>query len=264
MKSLGFFTAHVTSSFKCQLERRLIPAFVAFVCTVTAFAQTTLPSGMGISFYWTNPIPVGDTMVWRLVLTNGSSSAKTCRVTLDANAYLYNGEFLREVSTVFATNTLAPAASVTNQIKVSPLEYTNGLGVTRTFETSAFVRVEGGDEMWVETGRIVLSTRSDIVSVSPSLPIHGSNLTVTVNFQNPLPVPLHNVSIWLTADGGFSTNGTITKCNWTIGQVGTNAPVLVSTNLVAHYVGTNYISAYISANELDEVEGNVRVRVVAP
>lgn len=238
----------------------------ALVCAVAARAQTaSLPSGLGITFLWTNAVPVGSSLSWRIGLTNAATSALTCRVTMDANALAYNGRFLGDVSTVFATNTLDVGATTTVDVTVTPFGYTNWLAKTRTFELSAFVSVDGQDERWIGIGRTVMTTTADIVLVTPTPPVQqGHSVTSTVSYFNPLPMPLHNVRVAMTADEGLSTNATVTESAWNIGTVASNAWITVSTNYTAGQVGTHGLSALITADELNEVEGNIQVEVVAP
>lgn len=238
----------------------------ALACAVAAQAQTArLPSGLGITFLWTNAVPVGSSLSWRIGLTNAATSVLTCRVTMDANALAYNGRFLGDVSTVFATNTLDVGATTIIDVTVTPFDYANWLAKTRTFELSAFVSVDGLDERWIGIGRIVMTTISDIVSVSPTPPVQqGHSVTSTVSYFNPLPMPLHNVRVAMTADEGLSTNATVTEFAWDIGTVASNEWITVSTNYTTGQIGTHNISVLVTADELKDVEGNAAVEVVAP
>jgi hypothetical protein len=239
---------------------------MTLACALDGQSQTTnLPSGIGITCRWTNAATVGSALSWRIDLTNAATSALTCRVTMDANALAYNGKFLGDVSTVFATNTLAAGATTSVAVTVAPIGYTKWLAKTRTFELSAFVSVEGLNERWIGSGRTVLTTTADILSVSPTLPIQqGHSLTGTVSYLNPLPVALHNVKVTMTADEGLSTNGAIMEAVWNVGTVPSNAWITVSTNYTAGQVGKHNISALVLAEEWKEVEGNAQVEVVAP
>jgi len=250
---------------KFNMKKALLGCMV-LASTLTAQAQTTnLPSGIGITFHWTNAVSVGSSLSWQIDLTNAATSTLTCRVTMDANALAYNGTFLGDVSTVFATNTLNAGAATTASLTVTPINYTNWTAKTRTFELSAFVAVEEPDEHWIGIGRTVMTTTADILSVTPTPPIQqGHSVTGTVSYLNPLPASLHNVKVALTADEGLSTNGAITESAWDIGTVASNAWITVSTNYTAGQVGTHNISALVTADELKEIEGNAQVEVVAP
>lgn len=247
------------------MKKTLLTCMV-LACALTAQAQTTnLPSGIGITFHWTNAVSVGSSLSWQLDLTNAATSTLTCRVTMDANALAYSGAFLGDVSTVFATNTLNAGAATTVSLTVTPTNYTNWTSKTRTFELSAFVAVVEPDEHWIGIGRTVMTTTAAIVSVSPTPPIQqGHSVTGSVSYLNPLPVSLHNVKIAMTADEGLSTNATITESAWDVGTVASNALITVSTNYTAGQVGTHNISALVTADELKEVEGNAQVEVIAP
>lgn len=246
--------------------KKILISCVFLVCTLSGEAQTTnLPSGITISFTWTNSIPVGYSLSWQLCLTSAALSSRTCRVTMDANAFGYNGSFLGDVATVFATNTLSPGATAIVSVTVSPTNYTAWTSKTRTFELSAYVVIQEDDEHWIGIGRTILTTTPNIVSVSPTPPIQqGHSVTSTVSFLNPLPVSLHNVKVTTTADEGLSTNAAITESSWDVGIVASNAWVTVSTNYVAAQIGTHNISALITADELKEVDGYTEVEVAAP
>jgi hypothetical protein len=68
----------------------------------------------------------------------------------------------------------------------------------------------------------------------------------------------------MTAAGGLSTNGAFVKSTWSVGTVASNSWITVSTNYTAGQIGTHGISALITADELNEVEGNTQIEVVAP
>ena len=184
---------------------------------------------------------------------------------MDANALTYNGQFLGDVETVFATNTLLSGTTTNISLTVTPSAYTNWTSKTRTFELSAYVNVQGADEHWIGIGRTVMTTSTNILSVSPTPPIQQNHsLTGTVSYLNPLSASLHNVTVTMTADEGLSTNSTITESTWNVGTVTSNAWITVSTNYTAGQVGTHNISALIKADELDEIDGNAEVEVVTP
>jgi hypothetical protein len=104
----------------------------------------------------------------------------------------------------------------------------------------------------------------NILSVSPTSPIlQGHSLTGTVTYTNPLPVALHGVKVFMTADEGLSTNAAITECTWDIGVVAPGAAINVSTNYTAGQVGKHNISSVVTSDELKELEGSSQVEVVA-
>lgn len=247
------------------MKRHSVLLVLALLLPRFIWATTNLPCGVSVDFTYDAGTSLGSDLAWTVTLVNNTNASFTCRVTLDADALAYNGEHLGDVETQFTTNTLASGATNNVGITVTPAMYTNWTGGTRTFELSAYVEIEGQPDKWIDTGRIVLRTSTNLITIAPSPPIQqGHSLTGTVNYLNPLPVSLHNVRVSMTADGGLSTNGTIVESAWSVGTVASNTWITVSTNYTAGQIGTHGLSALIIADELNEVDGNIQVEVVAP
>jgi hypothetical protein len=247
------------------MKRRSLLLAVALLLPRFIWAATNLPCGVSVDFTYDPDTSLGSDLAWTVTLVNNTNASRTCRVTLDADALAYNGEHFGDVATQFTTNTLAPGATNTVGIMVTPATYTNWTGRTRTFELSAHLKIERQSDTWIDSGRIVLSTSTDLITIAPNPPIQqGHSLTGTVSYLNPLPVSLHNVLVFMTAAGGLSTNGAFVKSTWSVGTVASNSWITVSTNYTAGQIGTHGISALITADELNEVEGNTQIEVVAP
>jgi len=247
------------------MKRRFVLLAFALLLPPFIWATTNLPCGVSVNFTYDPGTSLGSDLAWTVTLANNTNASRTCRVTLDADALAYNGEHLGDVATQFTTNTLAPGATNTVGITVSPATYTNWTGGTRTFELSAYMEIEGQPDKWIDTGRIVLRTSTNVVTIAPNPPIQqGHSLTGTVSYLNPLPISLHNVRVSMTADGGLSTNGAVVESTWSVGTVASNTWITVSTNYTAGQIGTHGLSALITADELNEVDGNIQIEVVAP
>ncbi len=227
-----------------------------------AWAVTNLPCGIEVSFSYSTGATFGANLVWTLMLQNKTNVTRVCTVTMDADALAYNGVHYGDLATQYTTNTIDPNATSIVSLVVQPGAYTNWTGMTKTFELSACINVVGTSDRWIDIGRIVMGAATNILSVAPTPPVQqGQCLTGTVSYVNPLPMSLHNVKVSMTADEGLSTNATITAGSWNIGTVASNALISVSTNYTASQIGMHYISAIITADELDEVNGSVQVDV---
>jgi hypothetical protein len=230
------------------------------------FADTTnLPSGVGIEFSFSETTDIGLDLVWTLSLTNSSATSRTCRVTMDANSFGYNGSFLGDVSTSIVTNVIPSGETNTFEMRLSPSEYASWYSKSSVFELTAFVGVEGTDNRWFGRGRTSLIAGTNLLSILPAPPItKGHSVTGTVSYTNPLSSALHNVKVYLTAEEGMSTNSILREDIFDIGTVTTNGLISVFTNYVPGQVGTHNISVVIIADELEEVSGFLDVEVVEP
>lgn len=244
--------------------RSAILAIVVFL-PVLNWGATNLPCGVSVGLNYNASSSLGSNLVWTVHLANLTNVTRTCKLTLDADALTYNGEHIGDVITQFSTNTLTSNSASNVELVITASAYSNWTGATRTFELSAYMEIEGQPDKWIDIGRIVMQSSTNIIYISPTSPIQtGHSMTGTVSCLNPLPITIHNVKVTMTADPGLSANAILIESEWNIGSVASNSLINVSTNYTAVQLGKHNISAFITADELQGIEGSVQVEVVAP
>ena len=249
-----------------RIKRTALTFLLAACLYGVASAETTnLPSGVGIEFTSPDTTPAGTDLVWALTLTNSSGLTRSCHITMDADSLGYNGQFLGHVSTMIVTNEVPAGGTRTVEVRVAPSEYARWYGKSSTFELAAFVGVEGTEDLWFGEGRTIMTTATNLLVISPPPPIpRGHSCTGTVTYVNPLPLAIHNVKVYLTADPGMSTDNALREDTFDVGTIAAQGLISVSTNYIPGKAGTHNVSVFISADELAGVTGFTGVRVTEP
>ncbi|MBU1692373.1 MAG: hypothetical protein KKC51_00245 [Verrucomicrobia bacterium] len=247
----------------------LFAAFVVFAShSVPAgiVASNAFASGISLTLEVPSSVPLGSNVTFLALIRNESTNTVTCEIGLGCTAVSFGGAGspLGRVSSLLATNDLAPGATGIVQLVVSPDDYSVWSGMTRTLAMGAVFHSITTSDRWSHHILVGLTPATNILSLSASSIPQGGTVTGTVTFVNPYGVPLSNLVVKLTSGALFSPDGSYVEHTFTVPFLGSHESVSVSTNFTASQVGEEFISMAISGDRISGVWDDKRVIITSP
>ncbi len=173
MHKKQWFQHHVGSDFRVQMKNRVIKIGIPFLTFVflcfmaRATQRAGFPDMEGFVLEGPDTVRAGETVSWRVSVTNSQSSATRTDVSISVHAISYSGEILFPICSFVSTNIVPPFIGTNLFYHLNADWYPTNAFPCDNIQLFAFARTETPDKasvIWIRPEFIASTNELEFVS----------------------------------------------------------------------------------------------------